>query len=299
MFGDPSGEFIVAAAIKPGANFGSIFAGALIGGVAAAVGAGVGNIVAQSLGVMSTNGAGFFGNAAIQALGFWTGAAVGAASGFTAGFIGAAGNAWANGSNFGEGLGVGFKAGVAGAVVGGLAGGISAGIKAAREGRRFFDGAKINDEILVDQSNPYIHQTKKANCVAACGQSATDGNVTQTEIRHNLALGSDGDRIGLGDGDVVKYISQKDGGTAQYFGKNMNKFQVVDNMRKGNQIFVTKFGNPNHTVLMNKVVQRTITKLSGAAFTKNLYFVMEPLKGQYTSINKGFLKNANFWIRKL
>ncbi len=298
---DPSGEFfwiavIIGAvlggttAVINGGDFGDILLGMLIGGVAAGVGAGVANLAA---------GGAFFGAKAVSVVGFWAGAKVGALAGFAGGFTGSALNTWANGGSFIDGIVNGFRAGVQGALVGAAVGGITGGIKAVKEGRRFFDGAKVEDLTMVDQGNPFVMQNDKAQCVAACGESATNGNVSQDQIRDALAKNSDPSNIGLFDGDMVKEISKLDGGVAKYARTKLNKYLVVDRLKKGHQIFANlKGAESNHMVLLNKVVKRTITKLSGVIKTKFLYYAMDPLKGQYTSLSKSFLNNGtNFWFR--
>ncbi|WP_150452450.1 FG-GAP-like repeat-containing protein, partial [Arenibacter lacus] len=121
MYTDANGEFFwfaviagavigaVAQAVKPGANFGTIVGGGLIGAVAGMVGAGVGSVVA---------GGGFFSSGMSASMGFWGGAASGSAGGFAGGFVGSTGTSWMNGANFGEGLGSGLTAGVIGGVTG-------------------------------------------------------------------------------------------------------------------------------------------------------------------------------------
>ncbi|MEH6681043.1 MAG: RHS repeat-associated core domain-containing protein [Sediminicola sp.] len=143
MYNDASGEFFwfavgigalvgaISQAIKPGANFGSIVGGALIGGAAGMIGAGVGSWAA---------GGGFFTAPISSSLGFGAGFVSGFAGGFAGGFVGTVGSSWLDGANFGNGLGKGLKDGLFGGLTGGLVNGINSGIRANRKGLGFFSG---------------------------------------------------------------------------------------------------------------------------------------------------------------
>lgn len=227
---------------------------------------------------------------------FASGAAIGAGAGFAGGFTSALGNGLLQGESFGTALGSGFRDGLIGGVTGGLIGGIIGGIDAMREKRRFFDGAHVNDDILVDQSNPFVSQRNPADCVAASGESATNGNVPQADIRNALAPGSDPTTQGLGDGDMVRYIASREGGTPVYGGTNLTSSNVLSRMNNGNKIFVNLNGNTRHEVLLNRITERTIVKISGRIVVKHLYYVMDPLKSQYHKISSRFLNGSNFWF---
>ena len=323
---DPDGKFvnlIIAAAVGGIINWAShggrfdknglkLFGvGALAGVAAGAVGLGVdvGVSFAQQgasfatgfqVGFLSFAEAG--GVASLSAAGwtatssFLAGAAIGGSAGFTSGFLNAFGNGIADGQGFQRSLGSGLREGSIAGFSGGLAGGIGGGIDAVRDGRRFFDGAKVYDRVLVDQANPFVHQSKAANCVAACGQSATNGRVTEAEIRNALAAGSDADKTGLGDGEMVKYIASRLGGRYKYWGKTLDPADALSHLRNGTKIFANLTGEQRHEVLLNKITERTIRKISGKVITKTLYYVMDPLKGQYTPINSSFLRTSNFWF---
>jgi RHS repeat-associated protein len=95
-----------------------------VGAGAAALGAGVGQVVAGAVGT----------------IGFVGGALTGAAGGFAGGLVSGTGNAWLGGANFGDGLMSGLQTGAIGGLTGGLIGGISGGIHAARHGGNFWTG---------------------------------------------------------------------------------------------------------------------------------------------------------------
>ena len=298
-FVDPDGNFFwipiivgaviggISQAIKPGATFGRILAGTVIGAASGIVGAGVGNLAA---------GGSFFGEAAAHVVGFWAGAASGGAGGAAGGFVGGFGNGLLDGKSFGQALGSGLKVGIIGGVTGGLAGGISGGIRAVKQGLRFSDGAEVSDRIIADQANPFVAQSTDANCVAACGQSATDGRITENTIRNALNPGDP--TLGIGDGDMVKYISAVDGGQARYLGTVSTGTQLAGRMSDGTQVFVTLKGQPNHMVLLNRITERTITKMSGKVLTRFLFDAMDPLASRYSRLSNNFLNTSpNIWLR--
>ncbi len=303
---DESGEFIhliIGAVIggimnwaMNGAEFtwkglGHFFVGAVAGALGAGVGAGVSSAIAGG-----TFGAGFMGTTAAMTAtsSFFTGVAIGASGGFSGGFVSGFGNGLLNGQNFGDALVNGFRDGGIGAVTGGLIGGVASGIDAAIDGRRFFDGAKVTDISLVDQANPYVPQSTDNNCVAACGESSTNGRVTQSQIRSNVRSGADG---GLYDGEAVKYVAKVDGGRAINHnpGSAFDKTSIVDKMSKNTKIFANLNLETRHEVLLNKVVERNIQKISGKIINKVLYYVMDPLKEQYSKISFQVLENSNIW----
>lgn len=227
MYSDPSGElfFIAVAAgaliggitaAMQGGGFGDILAGALIGGIAGGIGAGVGNL-ASGVG-------GFFGSGALSVSGFGAGATVGAMSGFAGGFVGAAGNAWVNGSNFGEGLLAGLTGGASGAVAGGLLGGITGGIRATKNGRYFWSG----------KHKPI----KSVNFLKSNGMVAINNNVTlETTNINEIKLSS-----------FTESINQK----------LKNSYSIVSE--------TARELNPNNYVLKNEKLRKAVKNLYDGLF---------------------------------
>jgi hypothetical protein len=166
---DPSGEFLLvavaigaffggASAAIQGGDFWDILGGALIGGIAGGIGAGVSNLAAGALGLSSTGGAaaGFFGNAALSAAGagFNVAFQVAFAGGFAAGFVGTAGNALIKGQKFGKSLLMGLKAGFFSGVAAGVTAGVGAGFRAKKAGGDFWTGEGATFEILAPPGTP-------------------------------------------------------------------------------------------------------------------------------------------------
>ena len=254
-----------------------VFAGALGVGV----GTGISSIMAGG-----TFGAGFIGSSAamIATTSFVTGASIGGGAGLSSGFISGLGNGLMGGQNFGEALGSGLKDGLIGGVSGGLIGGIVGGIDAAIDGRRFFDGATVRDNELVNQNIPIIGQRGDENCLPASAEAvdkSLGGNMTQEQVRKLPGLGGDPNKVPLGDVDVwEKYASESKHSLSGEVGNPTSCGKIIGDMSKGGRVAINlNTGNVGHSVVMQRVVERTITKVSGNVLQKNLYYVMSPGNG--------------------
>ena len=148
-YNDPSGEFVVSAAIimgtlagiamgmfqadRNGHSWGDgsywryMTCGGVIGAASGAAGAYVGSTVG-----------GYFASSS-----FVAGAASGAAAGAVGGTISGAGDSWMGGASFGQGVWKGFVGGNVGALTGGLLGGIAGGIDAYCDGRNAWTGKEV------------------------------------------------------------------------------------------------------------------------------------------------------------
>lgn len=167
-FTDPSGEFwhIIAGGIIGGTiaainggNIGDILKGAVVGAVAATVGAGIANLAM---------GASFFSSTAIGAIsGFWQGAFIGGASGLAGAFAGGATDAWLSGASFENGIKAGVSAAPMGIISGTVLGGITGGIKALQERTNFWTGEGTMESngtisLPVDESSKPIYSNEYA-----------------------------------------------------------------------------------------------------------------------------------------
>ena len=277
-------------------NFGDFALSMGIGalsGAAGALGAGAGMSLLNGYGLAGTWAYATIGGAATS--GFLSGATVGAFAGFGGGFVGGAGNAWAGGAGFGQGLLSGLKGGGWGAVSGGLIGGVAGGISAVKEGRRFFDGAKVNDQILIDRNIPFVRQEGDMNCGPAnCEAISTSrgGNVTQQSIRN--ALGGDPNTTPLGDLDVFKEFSNQSGLKSFPTGRGLSPKELLKYMKSGYDVSYNLKSVPGigHAVTANRITLRTIVKMSGRTLKRLLIDVMNPAKGQYVRIPGYSLTNA-------
>jgi len=296
IYTDPTGEFwhlIIGAVI--GGTMNVIFnAGNIdnfweglgyfgIGAAAGALGAGVGAGVSSAI-AGGSFGAGFVGSSTAMTAtsSFFTGAAIGGSAGFIAGFTTGFGNGLMRGQNFGQALGSGLKDGLIGGVTGGLIGGVAGGIDAVRDGRRFFDGATVQTEILVDQNIPLVGQIGDNNCLPACVE-ATDrsfgGSLTQNDVRG--WFGGDPNTTPLNDVDVWGKYSEVSGHKVLVdLNKGSSLPRVLTTMKNGGRVAINlNSGDVGHSVVIKSITQKTITKINGNVVTKYIYRAMNPGNG--------------------
>ena len=187
---DPTGEFCIGAAIFIGGfinfaiqgitnninSFGDCVKAWTIGGLAGLIGAAAGAAVAG----------------AINVSGFLGGAAVGAAGGAAGGFVGGAGEAWLSGESLGDGLKQGLIGAGIGAVSGGLIGGVIGGIEAAVDGRNFWHGERLLEDVSLPMKQ--VNQDPKGDgsgqydCPFACAESVEShygGERTLQDLKNN------------------------------------------------------------------------------------------------------------------
>ena len=309
---DPDGEnplliaMLIGALINTGVqaisgnihNFGDFALSMGIGALSGAAGA-----IGAGAGMSLLNGFGLHGIMAYATIGgatttsFFSGATIGAFSGFSAGFVGGAANAWAGGAGFGEGLLSGLKTGGMGALSGGLIGGVAGGVDATIDGRRFFDGATVQEQVLIDKQIPFVRQQGDMNCGPANCEAISisrGGSVTQQSIRNSPTLGGDPNTIPLGDADVFKEFSRQSGLKYLNAGRGLNSKELLRYMKSGYDVTYNIKSVPGigHAVTANKITVKTITKISGRIIKRILVDVMNPAKGQYIRISNYSLTNA-------
>lgn len=299
MYTDPDGEWIhlVIGAIIGGVmnvvmNFGKIDnfweglgyfgVGAAAGAVGAGVGSGVSSVIAGG-----SFGAGFIGTAASTATSsFFTGAAIGGAGGFSSGLVSGTGNGLIEGKNLGQALNSGLKDGVIGGVTGGLVGGAVSGIDAALHGRRFFDGATVQKTVQYDGHLPYVQQQGDYNCGPATAESASGRTVTQQQFR--AALAGDPNQAGVGDVDLWREFTRQTGRRVDGIAGGMDVQNMLGRLQNQGgtlSINLRATADMGHLVMVNRITEKVVTKISGRVTTKLLLYVMDPARGQY--VQKG------------
>lgn len=164
LYTDPSGEWIhlvIGAAIggvvnwaMNGAEFSWRGLGYFgVGALSGALGAGIGSIVAGSIGVATD-----IGGAILK------GTFSGVYGGYVGSFTNSAGNAWMNNSNFQQGLQVGFDGGIHGAIGGALIGGVVEGIKFQKQiatFRKGCDNLGVNEGESVPATDQFLFEAQK------------------------------------------------------------------------------------------------------------------------------------------
>jgi len=239
---------------------------------------------------------------------FVSGAAIGGGAGFSGGFASGFGNGLLEGKNFGQSLWSGAKSGLIGGASGAVIGGLWSGFNAMKDGRRFFDGATIKETILAEHNIPVVGQVGDNNCLPASAEaidSSFGGNMTQQDIRNLQGLGGDPNLVPLEDVKVWSAYGNKSGhfvtGEIPYPTAS-SPSNVLSNMQNGNRaaINLQLKGDIGHSVVMQRVVQQTVTKVNGSVSQKLLYYVMNPANGgSITRISSRSIVNAYniFYIR--
>ena len=267
--------------------------GAAAGALGAGVGAGVSSMLPVSGSVSGGFAVGFWGTTAATTAtsSFVAGAAIGGAAGFSSGFTTGFGNSLLGGDNFGKALGQGGLFGLYGGLSGAAAGGLFSGINAMRDGRRFWDGATVNDFRLRDHNIPFVPQNAEYNCGPASAEAVTNGQLNQNGVRS--VLGGDPNKKGIADIRVIQEIQKTGRGvvpTAQYGGVDA----IYNAMTNQGNVVLSLKGNPGHMVVGNAVWQRTATKISGRVVQRLFLEVMDPARGQY--IRQSIGNNQRFFI---
>jgi RHS repeat-associated protein len=285
---DPDGEFFV----------GIIF-GAMLGGM-------INVMVNEMSGNINNNGQmwGYFGIGALAGAasagagagvstamtcgGFLAGGASGAAAGLTSGFILGSGNSWMQGNSFGNGLVDGLKGGLIGAGTGFVIGGITGGIDAKIQKKRFWDGATVEKMVLAEQDIPIVGQRGNMNCGPASAEAidrSFGGSMTQESIRNLPGLGGDPYTDILQDVDLFSAYCKASG---RFFDAEIpypnaaSPSNVLSAMQNGERVALNlNLRSGGHGVVMQNVVQKTVTKVNGNVVQKLIYNVMNPAQGGY------------------
>ncbi|TJZ50564.1 hypothetical protein FAZ15_21320 [Sphingobacterium olei] len=318
IFMDPNGEWIhlaigafiggVSNWLSNGAQFNAKGLGYFgVGAVAGAIGAGVAGGVSSVLaGAGSSFGAGFMGTGAVAGTSFINGATIGASTGLTSGLIGGTGNGLIEGKTFSQAFGSGLKTGMLGAVSGGVLGGLAGGVHASVDGRRFWDGATVNDVVLHDQNIVAVTQNGRNNCLPASAESidrSLGGNSTQNYWR-NIA-GGNADTNPLRDADFwLNSYGNNTNYTVTGTSSQLSNASIIRSFSSGNSVaFTTNTGGAvAHSVVLQRVTERTITKLTGRIINQYIYRVMDPAFGSFRNLTTGTTQNLNnllnvFYIR--
>ena len=320
MMQDPDGELawfipiIIGAVMNVGINaaqgniqnFWDGLGYAAVGAAAGAIGGGLSTAISSAIGGTGFGAgfsAAFSGSAGLSGSGltaasssFFTGAAIGGGSGLGTGFVSGVGNGLIGGSNIGDALGQGLREGAIGGLGGGLIGGVLGGINAVKDGRRFFDGALVHEKVLIDNQIPYVAQRGDMNCGPANCEAISmsrGGNITQESIRGNL--GGNPNTNPLGDIDVMNEFSNQSKIRFRALGTNLSPRQALPLMSSGYDVsYNIKMSGTNigHAVTVNRITERTVTKISGKMIYRLLTDVMNPAVGQYVRVSERTLLNA-------
>lgn len=309
-FTDPDGEFIhliigaiIGGTINVITNWKSIKGnfwkgvayfgvGAAAGALSAGVGAGISSVLASG-----TFSAGFLGTASAQVAvsSFVNGAAIGAASGLSGGFTLGTSNGLLEGKSLGKSLFTGALYGGIGAVSGGVLGGALSGINAIRDGREFWNGARMtNEEILANQSLPYVQQNGNMNCGPATAEATT--GVSQDTYR--ASIGGSAETTPVSPDQLNSAIRSETGKRSSAFVRTLptdlkEVRQLATMMNSNNKFWLASSlsgTDIGHATALNSITVKTFTKISGDVYHKIIYQVMDPAKGTYKTIGASSMK---------
>lgn len=252
---------------------GDVFKYAAIGAASGASGAIVGQVVA----------------AGISVGGFLGGAAICGSSGFTSGFISGAGNAWARGSNSGDIISAGLIEGGIGGLTAGLTGGIIAGIGTRLGGRRFWDGATVEKNLIYNKNIPKVGGDGKYGCLDACVESIDKsrcGNITKNKVRSWFPNNIDPNKNALVDKEVWSIYANETnmkmfGYSKNFIDKNTFSSFFMEGIKRGDYCSLTMNTgfSIDHSTVVNQVTERIITKMNGEILTKYTVKLMNPALG--------------------
>jgi hypothetical protein len=271
-----------------GAMVGYILGGAAIGAISAGIGTAVSTTVSTSL---ATVGIGGFAGGAIS----------GAASGLTAGAFGGFGMGTLAGKIGNDLWKSTWKGGLIGMGSGALIGGLWGGIDAKLDGRRFWDGATVERMVLAEQNIPIVAQEGRMNCGPASAEAidrSLGGNMTQAQIRNLPEIGGDPITTHVDDIAFWKAYSNASGrilGAEAPCPSVASPSNVLSTMQNGGRVAINlnMGGDIGHGVVMQRVVQKTITRINGNVVQKLIYNVMNPDGGYYMRISRGSIINAH------
>jgi hypothetical protein len=247
--------------------------------------------------------AGFWGTSAATTAtsSFISGAAIGGAAGFSSGFVGGLGNGLLDRQNFGDALWSGTKTGFTSGLSGAAIGGITSGINAVRDGRGFWNGARMIDEQnLANQNLPLIQQRGEYNCGPATGESTT--GISQD--RYRAIIGGDPNKDPVTIAQLNGAIQSETGRTARAITENLptdrwGAIDIANRMNNGSNFYLGSVNageSIGHATALNSVTIRTFQKISGDLYYKIVYQVMDPARGIYRIIGANSMKVV-VWIR--
>lgn len=232
---------------------------------------------------------------------FASGALIGGGSGFASSFINGFGNAVLNGKSFSESLKQGAVGGGIGLVSGALFTGVIDGINALKDGRKFWNGARLIEEnTLANKNLPPVAQKGKYNCAAAATESTT--GIPQERIRSivgghpdrepitilqlEIAIESETGRLTRATSAILPTATDLNG--ANQIAGYLNMGQ---NFLLGSKSFGESIG---HMTALNSVQVQTFQKINGDLYYRVIYQVMDTAGDVFRNINANSVLG---WLR--
>lgn len=188
-------------------------------------------------------------------------------------------------------------------------GGIIGGLDAVHDGRSFWHGYEKGPTVCYKTGHPDVKQSTGANCCCACGQSVTDGRISQDQLRqvNNDARKIKGletvdpNKVGTPDLGTYKVAAAKIGKEAEYV--NYSPRKMFKRMMMGEDFGITydvaglnragEYSVGDHNVLMKGMLGPTWRKPNGSLIIRkptNMW-VMDPALGGVREITKSQLQS--------
>ncbi|MDO4729522.1 MAG: hypothetical protein Q4B43_11035, partial [Bacteroidota bacterium] len=199
------------------------------------------------------------------------------------------------GQKFGQALVQGAIHGLIGATIGGITGGLVGGISAAIDHRNFWDGSKvINTEVLADANLPATIQEGPFDCGYANAQANT--GISQVEYKNKaIELMKQYPKLYSEKGVKPKLLKLAiEDLTGKQVMISNDKFPTsiaeIQSykmwLNQGNR-FIFSSGTEtsiNHATSLNKIIVRSVQKLSGSVYHKLFYQIMNTDGGYFKTI---------------
>lgn len=164
--------------------------------------------------------------------------------------------------------------------------------------KRILDGALIHKETLVEMNIPSVGQVGYTNCLAACIEAVDKsfgGKLSQDDVRKLPGLTGDPYEIPLTDMQAMGTYQLFSGRrTIAEMDKESSPQRILFAMQNGIRVIInysTLMGG--HSIVLNKIVQKTAHKRDGTVDLEYLYYAMDPGRGgAQHRIKESTIRNA-------
>ena len=160
------------------------------------------------------------------------------------------------------------------------------GIDAVLDGRRFFDGATVKNEIFADVNVVGVAQKGRNNCLPASGESinkSLGGSTTQETLRNSAGGNPDTDPLNVG-----KFWKETFANETKLKVDVGSIYDVVPTLKDGGRIaaILSKtIDGVGHSVVVKETFLQTVIKVSGRATSTVMYRIMDPATGGFRNVS--------------
>ena len=198
-----------------------------------------------------------------------------------------------NGDKFSKALGMGAIGLGIGAAAGSLAGGLGNGIMASRDGREFWNGARlIKEEVIADRNLPPTQSDGAYNCGPAMGEAIT--GIPQGEYRSALGGNPNTDPVMTNEmNDAIEHLSGRRVFPYRRPKGELGAINLAERMNRGEDFYVVSGTGTSvsHASGLNSISLKTYLRVSGSTYVKPIYQIMDPAIGGYRPMGAQSMKN--------